>query len=234
MLIQFYDVGAVFVYCGIGTFIILKVIDIDRSACASRRKSKSRVSTSTSTAKPCTIRFLPRVAGEVPSAARRRGPLRLSRVPRAIHLPRCAGEESAEEEFSFDDSVCAEPALQWRQPFERKSVSLVLPGRLALLPPGSFAQLATLLDQIPPGGEIINLSVGDPRGQVPEFVTETLQRYAYQFGEYPPVNGTCEWREAAAGWLTRRFDLPEKAIDPERMSCRSTARAKACSWRRSS
>src|SRR6202453_753343 len=28
MLIQFYDVGAVFVYCAVGTFIILKVIDI--------------------------------------------------------------------------------------------------------------------------------------------------------------------------------------------------------------
>jgi ammonium transporter, Amt family len=28
MLIQFYDVAAVFVYCGIGTFIILKIIDI--------------------------------------------------------------------------------------------------------------------------------------------------------------------------------------------------------------
>src|SRR5271155_1458067 len=28
MLIQFYDVGAVFLYCGIGTFIILKVIDM--------------------------------------------------------------------------------------------------------------------------------------------------------------------------------------------------------------
>jgi Amt family ammonium transporter len=28
MLIQFYDVGAVFVYCGVGTFIILKVIDM--------------------------------------------------------------------------------------------------------------------------------------------------------------------------------------------------------------
>ena len=28
MLIQFYDVAAVFVYCGIGTFIILKVIDM--------------------------------------------------------------------------------------------------------------------------------------------------------------------------------------------------------------
>lgn len=28
MLIQFYDVGAVFVYCGIGTFVILKAIDL--------------------------------------------------------------------------------------------------------------------------------------------------------------------------------------------------------------
>ena len=28
MLIQFYDVAAVFVYCGIVTFIILKVIDM--------------------------------------------------------------------------------------------------------------------------------------------------------------------------------------------------------------
>ena len=28
MLIQFYDVGAVFVYCAVGTFIILKVIDM--------------------------------------------------------------------------------------------------------------------------------------------------------------------------------------------------------------
>ena len=28
MLIQFYDVGAVFLYCGIGTFIILKIIDM--------------------------------------------------------------------------------------------------------------------------------------------------------------------------------------------------------------
>jgi len=28
MLIQFYDVAAVFVYCGVGTFIILKAIDL--------------------------------------------------------------------------------------------------------------------------------------------------------------------------------------------------------------
>jgi N-succinyldiaminopimelate aminotransferase len=92
----------------------------------------------------------------------------------------------------------------------------VLPGRLADLPPGSFARLATLLDPVEPGAAIVNLSVGDPRGEVPPFVSEAVARHAYQFGEYPPINGTADWREAAAGWLRSRFSLPEKAIDPDR------------------
>jgi aspartate/methionine/tyrosine aminotransferase len=91
----------------------------------------------------------------------------------------------------------------------------VLPGRLSLLPPGSFAQLATLLDEIPPGSDPISLAVGDPRGKVPAFVTEALERHAYQWGEYPPVNGTCDWREAAAGWVQRRFSLPENSVNPD-------------------
>lgn len=92
----------------------------------------------------------------------------------------------------------------------------MLPGRLALLPPGSFARLATLLDPVTPGGPIINLSVGDPRGRVPDFVTKQIERHAYQFGEYPAINGTCDWREAAAGWLRSRFGLPEKSIDADK------------------
>jgi len=92
----------------------------------------------------------------------------------------------------------------------------VLPGRLALLPPGPFARLSTLLDSHTPGSEVVNLSVGDPRGKVPAFVTEAIARHAYQFGEYPAVNGTCDWREAAAGWLRRRFALPVNSIDPDK------------------
>ncbi len=91
----------------------------------------------------------------------------------------------------------------------------MFPGRLAQLPPSSFAQLAELLDPVKPGGPVVSLSVGDPRGTVPAFVTEKLAAYAHQFGEYPPTNGTAEWRLAAAGWLCRRFDLPAKALDPE-------------------
>lgn len=82
---------------------------------------------------------------------------------------------------------------------------MIFPGRLEQLPQSSFAQLATLLDGVPPGAEPVSLAVGDPRGTVPEFVREAMAREAHRFGEYPPINGTPEWRAAAAGWLKRRF-----------------------------
>jgi N-succinyldiaminopimelate aminotransferase len=82
---------------------------------------------------------------------------------------------------------------------------VILPGRLAGLPPGSFIQLAALLDPVPPGKPPISLAVGDPHGDVPDFVTEALKRHAAEFGEYPPIHGTAEWRNAAVGWLKRRF-----------------------------
>ncbi len=91
---------------------------------------------------------------------------------------------------------------------------MVLPGRLSHLPPGSFARLAALLDPIAPGAPPVSLAVGDPQGAVPDFVSETIARHARQFGEYPPIQGTPEWREAAAKWLKSRFDLPS-SIDAE-------------------
>ncbi len=93
----------------------------------------------------------------------------------------------------------------------------LFPGRLSHLPPSPFARLADLLKPIAPGGGPINLSVGDPRGQVPEFVREVISRNAHRFGEYPPIQGTDEWREAALGWLQRRFDLPPKAIGAQNL-----------------
>lgn len=90
--------------------------------------------------------------------------------------------------------------------------SSVFPGRLAALPQGSFAKLGLLLDAIPPGGDPISLAVGDPRGAVPGFVREAIAAHGDRFGEYPPVNATPEWRQAAAGWLKRRFGAE---LDPE-------------------
>ena len=85
---------------------------------------------------------------------------------------------------------------------------------LSALPPGPFARLAALLGDEKPGKEPINLSIGDPSGEVPAFISEALAKAAASFGTYPPIHGTAEWREAAAAWLRSRFQLT--AIDPEK------------------
>ncbi len=76
--------------------------------------------------------------------------------------------------------------------------------------------LAALLDPVPAGGDVVNLAVGDPRGKVPPFVADAIARHAYQFGEYPAINGTSDWRDAAAAWLRSRFALPEAAVNPDK------------------
>jgi aspartate/methionine/tyrosine aminotransferase len=75
------------------------------------------------------------------------------------------------------------------------------------LPPGPFARLAALLGDRKPGKPSINLSIGDPGGTVPGFVMDALVEAGASFGRYPAIAGTEEWREAAAAWLNRRFEL---------------------------
>src|SRR5258706_6451484 len=87
--------------------------------------------------------------------------------------------------------------------------------RMAALPPGPFARLATLLGNTKPGKEPISLAVGDPSGAVPDFVKDALAKGAAGFGNYPAIIGTEDWRQAAAGWLNRRFQL-NGAIDAEK------------------
>ncbi len=77
--------------------------------------------------------------------------------------------------------------------------------------------LATLLDPVTPGQKPIALSIGDPRGQPLPFVLEALNAHAHEFGEYPPINGTQAWREAAAKWLARRFGVK---VDASAKCCR--------------
>ncbi len=93
---------------------------------------------------------------------------------------------------------------------------MLFPGRLSELPPSAFAKLAALLDPHQPGLPPISLAVGDPNGAVPDFVGEALARHGKEFGVYPPINGSAAWREAAASWLVRRFELPAGSIDPDK------------------
>jgi aspartate/methionine/tyrosine aminotransferase len=86
---------------------------------------------------------------------------------------------------------------------------------ISRLPPGPFAQLATLLGAVKPGKEPISLAVGDPAGKVPDFVTQAMAKSVGSFGHYPAITGTEDWRQAAASWLNNRFGLGG-ALDAEK------------------
>jgi N-succinyldiaminopimelate aminotransferase len=90
--------------------------------------------------------------------------------------------------------------------------------RLQALSDYAFRRLALLLEPIEPARELapIDLSIGQPMHPVPELLIETLHAHDHLWGRYPPVNGTREFREAVVAWLSRRYHLPQGALDPER------------------
>jgi N-succinyldiaminopimelate aminotransferase len=70
-----------------------------------------------------------------------------------------------------------------------------------------FVRLTELLGDAAPGQPPINLSVGEPQHPIPPFVGPVLQAHLNDFGRYPPNQGTPRFREAAAGWINRRYTL---------------------------
>lgn len=88
--------------------------------------------------------------------------------------------------------------------------------RFATLPDSPFPRLNALLEGIAPGKPPIVMSLGEPQHPFPAFVPETIAAHAKEFGKYPPITGTPEFRTAVAGWLTRRYNLPADAFGPGR------------------
>lgn len=87
---------------------------------------------------------------------------------------------------------------------------------LDALAPYPFERLATLLDGATPGASLLDLSIGEPRGLVPERVRAAVLENLDGLARYPAVAGTPALRVAIATWLTRRFGLPAGALDPDR------------------
>ncbi|MGD9614861.1 MAG: aminotransferase class I/II-fold pyridoxal phosphate-dependent enzyme [Alphaproteobacteria bacterium] len=81
-----------------------------------------------------------------------------------------------------------------------------------------FEALRTLLNPVAPlvNDPPILMSLGEPQHQPPALLTETLAAHAHEWNKYPPMAGTPELRQAIAGWLTRRYRLPQGAVDPDR------------------
>src|SRR2546423_8071923 len=92
---------------------------------------------------------------------------------------------------------------------------------MALAPPSAFERLAKLLDGVNPISFPIRdapvaMTVGERQDDPPEFITDIVNANAQDYGRYPPIVGTPDFRKSVAGWLSRRFHLPDGAIDPDR------------------
>ncbi len=87
------------------------------------------------------------------------------------------------------------------------------------LQPYPFERLAALKAGVTPPSELahIALSIGEPRHAPPAFVADILEKQFERYANYPLTRGMLELRRAIAGWLQRRFGLPEGSVDAETM-----------------
>lgn len=91
---------------------------------------------------------------------------------------------------------------------------MAFPERFSNLPEYAFPRLRKLLDVHEPGGEVIHMSIGEPRHPIPDFVGPTLAAHLDDFGKYPPNEGSPGLLAAISGWLMLRYGVN---IGPDRI-----------------
>ncbi|MFC4214433.1 aminotransferase class I/II-fold pyridoxal phosphate-dependent enzyme [Pseudophaeobacter arcticus] len=85
------------------------------------------------------------------------------------------------------------------------------PERFANLPAYAFPRLRALLDHHAPGGDVVHMTIGEPKHQFPQWVTDVIVENAAGFNSYPPNDGSDDLRGAMAGWISNRYGV---AMDP--------------------
>ncbi len=88
---------------------------------------------------------------------------------------------------------------------------MTFPERFSDLPEYAFPRLRRLLDAHPPGGEVVHMSIGEPKHAFPDWVGAIVAENADGFGRYPPNDGTPELLGAIADWYQRRYG---QTLDP--------------------
>jgi N-succinyldiaminopimelate aminotransferase len=83
----------------------------------------------------------------------------------------------------------------------------MFPERFSNLPAYAFPRLRALLDHHQPGGEVIHMTIGEPKHAMPEWVAETIAKHVHEFAKYPPNDGTPALQAAIAAWVERRYGV---------------------------
>lgn len=81
------------------------------------------------------------------------------------------------------------------------------PERFSNLPPYAFPRLRALLDHIPAGGDVVNMTIGEPKHKFPAWVTDVIVENSQGFNSYPINEGIPELRGAIGDWVARRYGV---------------------------
>lgn len=85
------------------------------------------------------------------------------------------------------------------------------PERFANLPAYAFPRLRALLDHHAPGGDVVHMTIGEPKHEFPQWVTDVIVENAAGFNSYPPNDGSDALRGAMADWIASRYGV---TMDP--------------------
>ena len=83
----------------------------------------------------------------------------------------------------------------------------MMPTRFDALPTATWPRLRALLDGHAPGGDVINMTIGEPKHKFPDWVGNTLIEAMAEFNSYPDNNGTLELRKSISEYLNRRYGV---------------------------
>lgn len=86
------------------------------------------------------------------------------------------------------------------------------PERFSNLPAYAFPRLRQLLDAHAPGGDVVHMTIGEPKHAFPAWVTDVIVEHAAGFNAYPPNEGLPALRQAFCDWLSRRYSV---TMDPD-------------------
>lgn len=81
------------------------------------------------------------------------------------------------------------------------------PKRFANLSVATWPRLRGLLDAVQPGGDPINMTIGDPQHPMPPFLADAMAAQIAGFGGYPNNDGAPALLDAISRWLNRRYGV---------------------------
>ncbi|MEM9128575.1 MAG: aminotransferase class I/II-fold pyridoxal phosphate-dependent enzyme [Pseudomonadota bacterium] len=88
----------------------------------------------------------------------------------------------------------------------------MFPERFANLPEYAFPRLRALLDVHEAGGDVVHMTIGEPKHDFPSWIMEIINENSGGFRQYPINEGMPELNKAFCDWAKRRYGV---SLDPD-------------------